>query len=507
MDRILTVEQMTFCEHEAEKYGVSLAQLMDNAAAQLTEVIASNSSASSKIVLLIGKGNNGGDGLVAANLLAEQGLKPTVVLCCGEPDTDLSSAAYARLDKSVEVLKAENALDFIEGVDVLVDCIFGTGFHGSLRENILPVFRACEKCEGMKIACDLPSGVNARNGQADKLSFKADVTVTFHRDKLGLYLQPAVDFCGEILVKDIGIDERCENTLYPVITPFDVTKARAALPFRPADGHKGTFGKVVSVAGSESYIGAAGLSAMAAMRTGVGLFELCTAKSVVNSLSAGMYECTYSAMKTDKDGFMVAENAEAILKKCEKASCLLIGCGLGHTAQTEKLVAELIENAEIPIVLDADGINSLCPNIDVLLKKKSTVILTPHPAELARLCGVTVGEVISDRLGSAYRLSEKYGVTVLAKSADTFAVDGGKVYLCTEGTTTLAKGGSGDMLAGIVSSYVAQGCNALDAAALGSFTLGSTALLAGYKRSERGIIARDVIDALPRFLYDLENAD
>lgn len=507
MDRILTVEQMTFCEHETEKYGVSLAQLMDNAAAQLAEVIASNSSSSSKIVLLIGKGNNGGDGLVAANLLAEQGLKPAVVLCCGEPDTDLSSAAYARLDKSVEVLKAENALDFIEGADVLVDCIFGTGFHGSLRENILPVFRACEKCEGMKIACDLPSGVNARNGQADKLSFMADVTVTFHRGKLGLYLQPAVDVCGEILVKDIGIDERCENTLYPVITPFDVTKARAALPFRPADGHKGTFGKVVSVAGSESYIGAAGLSAMAAMRTGVGLFELCTAKSVVNSLSAGMYECTYSAMKTDKDGFMVAENAEAILKKCEKASCLLIGCGLGHTAQTEKLVAELIENAEIPIVLDADGINSLCPNIDVLLKKKSTVILTPHPAELARLCGVTMGEVMSDKLGSAYRLSEKYGVTVLAKSADTFAVDGGKVYLCTEGTTALAKGGSGDMLAGIVSSYVAQGCNALDAAALGSFTLGSTALLAGYKRSERGIIARDVIDALPRFLYDLENAD
>lgn len=170
-------------------------------------------------------------------------------------------------------------------------------------------------------------------------------------------------------------------------------------------------------------------------------------------------------------------------------------------------MAELTKNAEIPIVLDADGINSLCPNIDVLLKKKSTVILTPHPAELARLCGVTVGEVMSDRLGFAYRLSEKYGVTVLAKSADTFAVGGGKVYLCTEGTTALAKGGSGDMLAGIVSSYVAQRCNALDAAALGSFTLGSAALLAGYKRSERGIIARDVIDALPRFLYDLENAD
>lgn len=507
MDRILTVEQMTFCEHESEKYGVSLAQLMENAAAQLAAVIEENACKTSKIVLLIGKGNNGGDGLVAANILLSHGFKPVMVLCCGEPDTDLSSAAFAKLDKGVQVLTGENALSNIEGADVLVDCIFGTGFHGSLRENILPVFKACEKCSGMKIACDLPSGVNARNGQADKLSFKAALTVTFHRGKLGLYLQPAVDFCGEILVKDIGINKRCEDTIFPVITPFDVTKARAALPARPSDGHKGTFGKVVSVCGSESYIGAAGLSAMAAMRTGVGLFELCSAKSVVQSLSGNMFECTYSAMKTDEDGFMVSENADKILEKCEKAKCLLVGCGLGHTAETEKLVAELIENAEIPIVLDADGINSLCPNIDVLLKKKNTVILTPHPAELARLCGVTVGEVMSDRLGFACKLAKKYDVTVLAKSADTFAVSGERVYLCTEGTTALAKGGSGDMLAGIVSSYCAQGCEAIDAAALGSYTLGSAAALAGYKHSERGVIARDIIDALPRFLYELESSD
>ena len=142
MDRILTVEQMTFCEHESEKYGVSLAQLMENAAAQLAAVIEENACKTSKIVLLIGKGNNGGDGLVAANILLNNGFKPVVVLCCGEPDTDLSSAAFARLDKGVQVLTGENALSNIEGADVLVDCIFGTGFHGSLRENILPVFES-----------------------------------------------------------------------------------------------------------------------------------------------------------------------------------------------------------------------------------------------------------------------------------------------------------------------------------------------------------------------------
>lgn len=508
--RSLTVEQMTFCEHDAENYGVSLGALMDNAGAKLADTIqtaAKKFGDNVKIVLLVGKGNNGGDGLVAAQRLFEQGIATEIVLCCGEPDTDLSSAAYKNLDKAVPVISdREQALEKIASADIIVDCIFGTGFHGALRDNVKPIFVACAKSKAYKIACDLPSGTNARNGEADELSFKADETITFHMKKLGMSVSPAKNFVGNCHTADINIPKECSEKLSLNIQMLDIHTAASYLPKRPSDGHKGTFGKVVSVCGSERYIGAAGLSALSAMRTGVGLFELCTAKSVVNSLSSKILECTYAAMKTDDDGFMTSVNAETILEKCRGAKCLLVGCGLGHTAETEKLVAKLVANAEIPLIIDADGINSLVPNIDVLLKKKSPVILTPHPGELARLCGVTVQEIKTYRFGYAQKLAEKYGVTVLAKSAETFAIDPtGEAYVIDQGNTALSKGGSGDMLAGITASLTAQGVQPVKAAALASFLLGYTAELAASERSERGIIAQDILAALPDSLYVLEN--
>lgn len=520
MNRILTVEQMTFCEHQSEKYGVSLAKLMDNAGERLAHHILNSVNTifdgpfkdkKREAVLLIGKGNNGGDGLVAANILLENGVEPVILLCCGQPDTELSKAAFDRLDKSIRVLSAneQGAVEIVENASILADCIFGTGFHGNLRDSIKPIFEACRKCRGFKIACDVPSGVNAGNGQADGLAFDADETVTFHRKKLGLMLSPARHFSGSggrfIICEDIGIPEQCEDMLEYTVTDYNFEDAKADLPERVPYGHKGTFGRIVSVCGSESYVGAAGLTVLSAMRTGVGLVNLCTAQSAINSLSSRILECTYSAMNTDSNGFMTSENAVRILEKCKGAQCLLIGCGLGHTAETEKLVAELIENADIPIVLDADGINSLCPNIDILLKKKNTVTLTPHPAELARLCKTSAAEILSDRYGFAYSLAEKYGVTVVSKSAETIVCHGKRAAVVLSGNTALSKGGSGDMLAGIIASYIAQGVKPFEAAALGSYTLGKTAELASAQRSQRGVIATDILDTLPDFLKKLED--
>lgn len=520
MNRILTVEQMTFCEHRSENYGVSLAKLMDNAGEKLAHHILNSvntlfsgpfKNSKKEAVLLIGKGNNGGDGLVAANILLKNGVEPVILLCCGQPDTELSKAAFDRLDKSIRVLNAneQSAMETIENALILVDCIFGTGFHGNLRDSVKPIFEACRKCRGFKIACDVPSGANARNGQADGLTFDADETVTFHRTKLGLMLSPARHFSGKggrfLICENIGIPEQCESQLEYNLTDYGFEDARAALPERVPYGHKGTFGRIVSVCGSESYIGAAGLSVLSAMRTGVGLVNLCTVQRAINSLSSRILECTYSAMKTDVDGFMTSENADEILEKCKGAQCLLIGCGLGHTTETEKLVAELIEKVDIPIVLDADGINSLCPNIDILLKKKNTVTLTPHPAELARLCGTSAAEILSDRYGFASSLAEKYGVTVVSKSAETIVCQDKRAAVISAGNTALSKGGSGDMLAGIIASYIAQEVKPFEAASLGSYTLGKTAELASAQRSQRGVIATDILDALPGFLKNLED--
>lgn len=505
--RILTTEQMSFCEKASEKYGVSLSGLMDNAGEKLAKHIISACKNKKEAVLLIGKGNNGGDGLVAANILKQNSIEPVIIFCCGMPATELSKNAAAKLSKDIKIYEqiTDEALSEIENAQILVDCIFGTGFHGKLRENILPVFNACQKSKAYKIACDIPSGGNAENGDADKLTFNADITITFHREKLGLRLSPCRYFCGNIITEDIKIPNECEESLDFEITRLTEPQARKLLPKRTPYGHKGTFGKIISVCGSESYIGAAGISALSAIHTGVGLFELCTPKAVISSISSRILECTYSSMETDSQGFMTSGNAEKILEKCRKASCLLIGCGLGHTNETEKLVKELVENSPCSVVLDADGINSLCPNIDVLYKTKSQVILTPHPAELARLCGCEVSDILYDRLNFAKQLSKKYSVTVLAKGAETFSVSDPKAILTDKGNTALAKGGSGDMLAGITASFTAQGMNLQNAGALASFVMGKAAETASENCSERGLTASDIIKVIPYVLKKLES--
>ena len=542
-NRILTVPQMIFCEKTSETSGVSLAELMDNAGEHLGREILSECERQMchKVVILAGKGNNGGDGLVAANFLVESGISVSVILCLGKPSTELSQAAFERLHKDVEICEYDKNpesrwAELLEEKSIVADCIFGTGFHGEIRENLIPLMEKINRCKNYIIACDIPSGADAQNGLCSKATVKADKTVTFHRQKLGMVLSPAKYSCGKIVVKDIKIPERTEN--YPQLMENFIEKIednsitaqrmKFLLPERIPYGHKGDFGKVVSVCGSENYIGAAGISTLAAMRTGAGLVNLCTAEKVVNSLSSQLFECVYSKLITDENGFITfEENKETILEKLAGYSCgltneknenhkkgncsLLIGCGLGHTEDTEKLVAFLVENSPCPVIIDADGINSLAVNIDVLLKKKSKVILTPHPAELARLCGVSTAEILSDRQKYAIELAKKYEVTVVSKGAETFICNGNLTLVSSYGNTALSKGGSGDMLAGIISSLVAQSAEFCEhperSAVLGCYIMGKTAQLVSQEKSERGILARDIIDEIPVFLKTLEETD
>lgn len=515
-DRILTVPQMIFCERKSAENGVSLAQLMDNAGEKLAEHIlrVCRNRMSKKVVILVGKGNNGGDGLVAANLLCDSGILPTVVLCCGQPNTDLSKTAFERLHKNIPTVMFENNredISLITQAEMLVDCIFGTGFKGQIRDNMRPLFKTVKDSQSYIIACDIPSGANAQSGEISEDTISADMTVTFHRRKIGMVLSPAKYRCGQIITEDIGIPNivfDCNDEIMNCRIDDNISCNffRSILPVRLQWGHKGTFGKIISVCGSESYIGAAGISTLAAMRTGVGLVNLCTTQGVISAVSARILECTYSPMKADSQGFMTEENSAEILKKLDTADCLLLGCGLGHTCETEKLVAELIEKSPCPIILDADGINSVCPNINILLKKKSTVILTPHPAELARLCGVSTKEVLSDRHKFASDIAGKYGVTVVSKGAETIICSGNVTKIISAGNTALSKGGSGDMLAGIIASFTAQNpLNTMENAMLGCYVMGSTAQMLSEKRSERGILATDIIEALPVFLKTLED--
>lgn len=525
-DRILTVDQMIACERRSEELGVPASELMAAAGEKLaghilSETMADGQPDTPEVVILAGKGNNGGDGMVAANHLFRSGISVRVVLCCGNPATETAHGAFEKLNKSIEVMFYDGDTTHawakaISESTIVVDCIFGTGFSGEIGRELQPLFIHLNTYARRVIACDIPSGVDARSGQAGVLAVTADITVTMHAKKLGMLLSPAKYFCGKVIVDDIGIpaaantgDPLMENEIYAKASMLsDEQLGKKFLTSRKPWAHKGTFGKLVCVCGSDRYVGAAGISATAALRMGVGLVEVCSTENVVRSLSANLYECIFSTMKSDDSGCMTSDNAEEILSRLEDAKALLLGCGLGHTPETEKLVAELVEKSPVPVIIDADGINSLVPNIDVLLKKKSTVILTPHPGELAKLCGVSQEEVLSDRLKYAYGLSKKYGITIVSKSSETIVCCADRTEVITAGNTALSKGGSGDMLAGMIASLTAQTKrSSLINCILACMVMGRCAEVLSTKRSERGILPRDILAYMPFFLKHLESGE
>ncbi|MBR6338067.1 MAG: NAD(P)H-hydrate dehydratase [Ruminococcus sp.] len=506
MKRYLTVAQMVECEQRSDREGLSLAELMDNAAGGLYRAVTKaahelsikKSCSANKVCIIAGKGNNGGDGLVCAGLLDESGFDVSVIMAQGEPATELSKAAYQKLGGGVRVISGsdENAAAEIFGADIVVDCIFGTGFKGALREDARLLFSAIEQSPAYKIACDIPSGCNADTGLCDELSVRADMTVTFHKAKVGMALEPTKSRCGEIAVYDIGIKEEYKNLPFLTFEP-DERQLRQLLPSRSPGAHKGDFGRLLIIAGSENYYGAAAMAANAALRCGVGIVQLAAPKSVISALAGSMYECTFLPYEQ-------GDEPQVLDDAIKSASAVLIGCGMGVSDHTHATLKYTIENAGCPLIIDADGLNCLALNRDILLDREGETILTPHIGELARLCGVDTNTAIQERLPLALGINEKYGAVVVSKSAGTLIVSKGSVILSGYGNTALSKGGSGDMLAGMVSAFTAQRVDGKEAAALGCYLLGRSAEILSEEMSQRGILARDILLQIPKTLSELE---
>ena len=500
MERLLTTQQMKLCEKRSDESGVSLAELMDNAGEALARVVLDRcmKKGLKNCVILCGKGNNGGDGFVAARFLADSGMDVTVILCCGEPATELAKAAFGRLG-GIRVISgsAEDTAYEIFGAQVLVDCIFGTGFKGALRDEIKPLFSGIQQSPAYKIACDIPSGCDADTGLCDEYSFRADITVTFHKAKIGMALSPAKDFCGEVIVRDIGIPAGCEATDFYTFEPDEVQLSKL-LPSRPAGAHKGFFGKVLIIAGSENYYGAAAMAANAALRCGAGIVQLAAPRSVITALAGGMYECTF--LPYDE-----GDSPDKLIDEIKTSSAVLIGCGMGQSKHTRHTLAAVIKAAECPLIIDADGLNCLAKDMGLLKNRKNETVLTPHIGELARLCGVDRDTALSKRLELAIGLSEEYGAVVVSKSAGTLITRRGSVIVSNYGNTALSKGGSGDMLAGMITSFAAQRRDCGEAAALGCYLLGKSAEILCCDLSERGVLARDILGQIPKTLKMLED--
>ncbi len=495
---VVTPKQMKILENASHCAGVSLSLLMDKAGRSLAEnilTILQDKTHINNVYILAGNGNNAGDGFVCARILYNKGINVKVIMLCGDAKTELSKSAYSKMN-SIDIIYEYEGIDFTDCV--VCDCVFGTGFHGELHENITALFNTINNSTCIKVACDIPSGASALNGYCSIGTLQCDYTVTFGAIKTGMLLSPCREDCGEIIVAGIDIPKQEYIKIDKPVIKLDTDYIKNLIPARKATSHKGDFGKLINICGSRNYTGAAALSSLSALRSGVGICTIASPKSVTSIIGSAVFEATYLPLEEDESGQITLSNYGILSENIKGATAILIGCGLGISDDIKKLVEKIILNAECPLIIDADGINALLDRIDILKNTKASIILTPHPGELARLLNISTKEVLKVRVRLASEFSEEYGVTLVSKGSGTvIATPDGRLYFSTAGNPGLSRGGSGDVLAGMIASFSAQGLSPEAAACAGVFLHGTTADIVAEKTSVQGMLPSDIIKELP----------
>ncbi len=498
MQYVVTNSQMKEAERRCDQSGISYYQMMENAGTRCAEFLMELLPENTRTVVMCGSGNNGGDGLVIARLLREHGRSVSVLLASGTPRTTDAAENLARLPIGTPVYSAEQYREAFRYAGCVVDCIYGTGFHGSLREKPLAILRTANHC-AVRVAVDIPSGVNSDTGELDEHCFRPTHTLVIAAMKVGLLNAPASDILGEVRIMDIGIGEHCYEGNHVAFLTDD--SLRRPFPPHGRNTHKGTFGRLVGFSGSLCYNGAAYMCASSALRSGVGLYFAASPVSAVKIIAAGLHEAVYAPLPETPDGFVDVDSAvleEIVLPKFDMASAVIVGCGLGNSENTRRLTEFVIRRAACPVIIDADGINSIAGNIDVLKERTGDTILTPHPLEFSRITGLSVAQIQSDRLNAAKRFAQEYGVTLLLKGADTvIAAPDGRVCVNARACSGLSKGGSGDVLTGIIGAFAAQGVEPFRAACAGAYCHWKAADILCARMPAESILPTDIIAALP----------
>lgn len=501
----VTNEQMKKAEINADAQGVPFLQLMKNAGEVCFNRIDSITGGvkDKNVVVLAGRGNNGGDGIVITDFMLEAGANAILVFAQDLPKTETARLCYSiyetGLNSCIYAHQKENVKKVLENSDIVVDCVFGTGFHGELEESLKDLFRFInESCPAAKFSVDVPSGCNSDTGEIAEDAFRPDFTITLGAVKKGLYSHPCFEHCGVLLLADIGIAQSCFESCEAVLSE-DVLKE--FMPKRTPVSHKGSYGRLLNIAGSGRYTGAALLSTDAALKTGVGLCTLATPMRVVNAIAAAVPETTYLPLFSSDDGFVDREGAEQVrfFLRDNKFSAIAVGCGLGKSELVADIVEYALKNGDCPLIIDADGLNSISENINILKENKKGVIVTPHPAEFARMTGKTVEEIQADRITSAKEFAREYNAVTVLKGINTvIAAPTGETFVNTTGNAGLAKGGSGDVLTGVIASLIAQGVNLFYGAALGVYLHGQAADRLAADRQLFAVMPRDLADEIGR---------
>ena len=517
--KILTTAQMHKVEQDCAKVGVPISVLMENAGKAVAEEVRRilGNIDQQRILVMIGPGNNGGDGLVTARHLHDWGAKVSVCLfsqrSTGDPNLEqVRKRRITVIDVTDEGVGRFGEL--LPSAEVVIDALFGTGKIRSIRSLFLQaldsVSRAKKKQPGLRIiALDLPSGLDADTGEVDSACLYADDTITLGFPKPGLFISPGAERVGKVTVVDIGIPEYLVEQVTQVTRELITSEwAKSVIPRRPLEANKGSFGRVLVVAGSSNYIGAAYLACSGAIRVGAGLVTLATATSLQPILASKLTEVTYLPLPESRSGTISAEAAKLIQQELGNYNVLLLGCGLGQSQSVIKLVKSILLRLKpglSSLVLDADALNTLASTPKWWQQLTDDVILTPHPGEMARLAGVSIDKVQSDRVGIAKKVAQEWHKTIVLKGAYTvIAAPDGQSAINSVANPGLASAGTGDVLSGAIAGLVAQGLSLFEAAACGVYLHGEAGEMVKARLGDAGMIATDLLPELPLVIKRLK---
>ncbi|MGI6587336.1 MAG: NAD(P)H-hydrate dehydratase [Peptococcia bacterium] len=463
-------------------------------------------------VFLVGKGNNGGDALVAARHLYQQGADIKLFfLFPPEEFQGLVQKNWSLLeDLGVKghYLADEHSFYLfklcLSNCSLIIDGIFGTGLRKQLPQNVVEVITLVNNCSCPVLAIDVPTGVDADHGQVGEKCIRAQYTVTFAWAKRGLVLYPAKKYVGKLLVADISLPVEGLNLIDSIQYYVDQEFVQDFLPSRDEEGHKNTFGHVLVIAGSPGMMGAAYLASKAVLRSGAGMVTTCVPESLANVFDLALPEAITKGVRETEKGALSAAGWSVIKEILPGKKALVFGPGLGTENQIKHLLQKVLE-ADMPLVLDADGLNVLAKEPDVLQKAQGSLILTPHPGEMARLLGTTVALVQENRVETALEAAAKFQAVVVLKGAATvIATPEKEVFINSTGCSTLATAGAGDVLAGAIGGLLAQGLSPLEAAVLGVYIHGLAGEILAREKGQRGVLAGDVVETLPFAFKSLE---
>jgi len=514
---VVTAAQMREMDRlTIQKYGVPSLTLMERAGEGITKALLARFGRAVKkgVLVVAGKGNNGGDGLVVARLLKKKRIPCEVVILARRselsPDAAHNLGAYLKLRGRVTEI-AERSLDRlserIHGKGLLVDAILGTGIKSVVTGLYAEAIALMNACGAPIVAVDIPSGLDTDTGTPLGVAVQAEMTVVLAYPKLGEVIYPGLNYAGELAVVDIGIDPRAVKEVSPYIDLLEREEVRLLVPLRAPDTHKGTYGHVLVMAGSRGKTGAAILACGAGMRSGAGLVTLAAPRSLNDIFASTLVEVMTEPLANNSAEEMEPLGDAEWRRLLERKSSLLFGPGIGVNDSTRSALRWLLRNLQIPWVIDADGLNNLALEIDRLRDAKTPPILTPHPGEMARLINKDTATVNRDRVGTARSFAMQHRCHVVLKGARTvIATLDGKVFINPTGNPGMASGGMGDVLAGISAALSGQGLRPEDAMKLGVYLHGFVGDRAAAEKGQIGLIASDIIEGLPPGMRALSTA-